>query len=163
MRSRLYQIIETLSTIEKNQVRAFLQETIEDLPTELWEKLLKEKFLENGILCQFPDKDSLCLYISKLKTKKRSQQALDPNQVSPTIQGNPHDLIHYEKLRPITIREMARLQSFPDWFEFRSKRETGGLKRRFEVPQLTQVGNAVPPLLGKQIAKMISYLNNLSV
>jgi DNA (cytosine-5)-methyltransferase 1 len=56
----------------------------------------------------------------------------------------------------MTVREMARFQSFPDWFEFRSKVTTGGQYRKYEVPQYTQVGNAVPPLLAKTIGECIS-------
>jgi len=59
------------------------------------------------------------------------------------------------ELRTLTVREMARIQSFPDAFEFRSKVTTGGKMRRFEVPQYTQVGNAVPPLLGRALASVI--------
>jgi DNA (cytosine-5)-methyltransferase 1 len=58
----------------------------------------------------------------------------------------------------MTVRELARLQSFPDSFEFRSKETTGGLRRRFEVPQYTQVGNAVPPLLVKALGDHIMQL-----
>lgn len=47
---------------------------------------------------------------------------------------------------------MARLQSFDDSFKFLGKRTTGGPRRKMEVPQYTQVGNAVPPLLAKSIA-----------
>ena len=50
---------------------------------------------------------------------------------------------------------MARFQSFPDWFEFKSKVTTGGKMRRFEVPQYTQVGNAVPPLLAKVLGETL--------
>jgi DNA (cytosine-5)-methyltransferase 1 len=50
---------------------------------------------------------------------------------------------------------MARFQSFPDWFEFKSKVTTGGKNRRFEVPQYTQVGNAVPPLLARLLGSNI--------
>jgi DNA (cytosine-5)-methyltransferase 1 len=53
---------------------------------------------------------------------------------------------------------MARIQSFPDAFEFVGKETTGGLKRRFEVPQYTQVGNAVPPLLAKAIGERLGEL-----
>ena len=50
---------------------------------------------------------------------------------------------------------MARCQSFDDSFEFLGKRTTGGLKRRVEVSQCTQVGNAVPPVLAKAVADEI--------
>ena len=55
----------------------------------------------------------------------------------------------------MTVREQARFQSFPDYFEFRSKETTGGEKRKIEVPQYTQVGNAVPPLMAEGIANKI--------
>jgi len=48
---------------------------------------------------------------------------------------------------------MARFQSFPDDFEFVGKITTGGKMRAYEVPQYTQVGNAVPPLLARAIGK----------
>lgn len=51
----------------------------------------------------------------------------------------------------MTVREMARFQSFPDSFEFRAKETTGSLRRRVEVPQYTQVGNAVPPKMAKAV------------
>ena len=53
---------------------------------------------------------------------------------------------------------MARFQSFPDSFEFRSKVTTGGKMRRFEVPQYTQVGNAVPPLLGRALGLVVKNI-----
>ena len=57
---------------------------------------------------------------------------------------------------------MARFQSFPDWFEFKSKVTTGGKMRKFEVPQYTQVGNAVPPILAFELGKCIKkILNNI--
>jgi DNA (cytosine-5)-methyltransferase 1 len=50
---------------------------------------------------------------------------------------------------------MARIQSFPDSFTFCSKITTGGTMRRYEVPQYTQVGNAVPPLLGRALGLVV--------
>ena len=50
---------------------------------------------------------------------------------------------------------MARLQSFDDSFIFLGKRTTGGPRRRIEVPQYTQVGNAVPVNLAYDIAVKI--------
>lgn len=67
----------------------------------------------------------------------------------------PDDFIHPTENRTLTVREMARIQSFDDSFEFLGKRTTGGPRRKLEVPQYTQVGNAVPPLLAKAIANEI--------
>jgi len=64
---------------------------------------------------------------------------------------SPDDYIHYNSPRALTVREMARLQSFDDDFVFQGKRSTGGNKRKNEVPQCTLVGNAVPPLLARAV------------
>lgn len=53
---------------------------------------------------------------------------------------------------------MARIQSFPDDFVFKSKITTGGKNRRFEVPQYTQVGNAIPPILGSALGRVIKNI-----
>ena len=45
--------------------------------------------------------------------------------------------------------------TFDDDFVFQGKRTTGGDRRIFETPQLTQVGNAVPPLMARAIAEEI--------
>ena len=72
------------------------------------------------------------------------------NQPSTTITNNmstPSGLrcIHYRENRALTPREGARIQSFPDWFEF------VGSKKDIT----TQIGNAVPPLLAMKIASEI--------
>ena len=96
--------------------------------------------------------------IQSVQSKKHSQKALHPQKPSPAVLGSPDDTCHYAEkvttLRTLTVRELARIQSFPDWFEFRSKVTTGGTCRRYEVPQYTQVGNAVPPLLGHVLGKI---------
>lgn len=74
-----------------------------------------------------------------------------------TITSLPDDLLHYDEPRILTVREYARLQSFPDWFSFRGVRTTGFRHRREGrfVPQYTQVANAVPPRLALGIAQTI--------
>lgn len=79
--------------------------------------------------------------------------ALEP---APTITTLPDDVLHYGEPRILTVRESARLQSFPDWFRFRGKFTTGGSLRMKECPRYTQVGNAVPPLLARAIGLAIT-------
>lgn len=98
--------------------------------------------------------------IIDLATKKHSQRPIDPKKPSPTIVTLPDDYIHPYEPRTLTVREMARIQSFPDNFEFRGKETTGGLKRRFETPQYTQVGNAVAPILAYELAKVFRKILN---
>ena len=90
-----------------------------------------------------------------LLTKKNIRQRWDSKQPSATIVTIADDYISPWENRTFTVREMARCQSFDDSFEFLGKRTTGCLRRRVEVPQYTQVGNAVPPLLAKAIADEI--------
>ena len=90
-----------------------------------------------------------------LATDKRNYSVLAPNGQSPTVVTMPDDFIHYSAYRALTVREMARLQSFDDTFVFQGKRSTGGEKRKSEIPQYTLVGNAVPPLMAKAIAEEI--------
>lgn len=91
----------------------------------------------------------------RLGIKKRSTTPLAPNAPSPTISTLPDDFVHYSRPRAMTVREHARLQSFPDWFSFRGPHTTGGSRRRDACPRFTQVGNAVPPLLAEALGEML--------
>jgi DNA (cytosine-5)-methyltransferase 1 len=93
-------------------------------------------------------------------TKKSIRTRLNPDSVSPTMVTLPDDFIHPYFNRVLTVREMARIQSFDDSFEFLGKRTTGGDKRSQETPQFTQVGNAVPPLLARAIAEQVAIAIN---
>ncbi len=90
-----------------------------------------------------------------LDSQKRNYVVLNPLGQSPTVCTMPDDFIHYSAYRPLTVREMARLQSFDDSFVFQGKRQTGGNNRQKEIPQYTLVGNAVPPLMARAIANTI--------
>lgn len=87
------------------------------------------------------------------QTKKIVLKRLSPDTPARTITTMPDDYVHYKKNRSLSVREMARLQSFPDTFIVKGKRTTGGKRRRVEVPQYSQIGNAVPPLLAEKVGK----------
>lgn len=90
-----------------------------------------------------------------LLTKKNIRQKWSREEPANTVLTIADDFISPWEPRSFSVREMARCQSFDDSFEFLGKRTTGGLRRRVEVPQYTQVGNAVPPLMAKAIAEEI--------
>lgn len=90
-----------------------------------------------------------------LASNKRNYNVLKPESQSPTVMTIPDDYIHYNTPRALTVREMARLQSFDDSFVFQGKRSTGGNNRKSELPQYTLVGNAVPPLMARAVAMEI--------
>lgn len=100
------------------------------------------------------------------KTRKFSQRVLkakwgngEPNMTATSL---PDDYVHYSQPRILTVREWARLQLFPDWYQFAGKRTTGGLRRAGnpqaglfdrEVPKYTQIGNAVPVGLAQKVGE----------
>ena len=90
--------------------------------------------------------------------KKMALRVLDPDHPSPTITSLPDDLLHYSEPRTLTVRENARLQTFPDWYSFQGKYTTGGHLRKQEVPRFTQVANAVPPLVARAIGETLIYM-----
>lgn len=97
----------------------------------------------------------------EMGSKKHSLTLLNSKLPSPTITTLPDDILHYSEPRILTVRENARLQSFPDWFEFKGKYTTGGKNRKNECPRYTQVGNAVPPLVAEAIGKLLHNLFEL--
>lgn len=90
-----------------------------------------------------------------INSNKRNYTVLNPEGQSPTVVTMPDDFIHYSAFRAMTVREMARLQSFDDSFVFQGKRTTGGDMRKSDIPQYTLVGNAIPPLMARAIGNLI--------
>jgi DNA (cytosine-5)-methyltransferase 1 len=118
-------------------------------------------------------------YIQKLKTPKgislhpliRERLGLLKHRIcvinehrpAPTLTTLPDDLLHFDEPRILTVRETARLQSFPDRFRFVGKYTTGGAKRKLECPRYTQVGNAVAPMVARAIGLgLIRFLREVA-
>lgn len=101
-----------------------------------------------------------------MRTKKFAQRVLPKNWngEGPNITACclPDDFVHYCQPRTLTVREWARIQTFPDWYIFKGPRTTGGRRRAGtptegiwdrEVPKYTQIGNAVPVRLAHHVGK----------
>ena len=100
----------------------------------------------------------------EFKTKKFAQRLLPQKwgESGPNITATslPDDYVHFSQARILTVREWARLQGFPDWYQFSGSRTTGGIRRagnpragihERELPKYTQIGNAVPVWLAREI------------
>jgi len=91
----------------------------------------------------------------KYSIRKHTIIPLDGHKKSPTITTLPDDYIHYCEPRILTVREYARIQSFPDSYEFKGKYTTGGKERTKQVPRYSQIGNAIPPLFAEQVGSVL--------
>jgi DNA (cytosine-5)-methyltransferase 1 len=109
----------------------------------------------------------------KFRTKKFAQRVLPKTwgNAGPSITACSlaDDYVHFEQPRSLTVREWARLQTFPDNYVFKGKRTTGGLRRagnpreglfEREVPKYTQIGNAVPVKLAEAVARHFDRILN---
>jgi len=101
-----------------------------------------------------------------LRTKKFAQRVIPAHWPAggPSITATslPDDYVHYEQDRAPTVREWARLQTFPDWYQFTGSRTTGGRRRAGDpeagdwtrdLPKFTQIGNAVPVELARALGE----------
>lgn len=100
----------------------------------------------------------------ELQIKKFAQRVIparwDTSGPNITATSAPDDYVHFSQPRILTVREWARLQLIPDWYEFAGPRTTGGRRRAGdpyennwdrELPKYTQIGNAVPVGLASRI------------
>ena len=91
----------------------------------------------------------------------QNHRIIDKDKVSPTITASFYSsFIHPEQPRNLTVREAARLQTFPDGFIFCGKKTTlskkllarKGIAEELHLDQFNQVGNAVPPIMASHLA-----------
>lgn len=161
-RFRLYQILRDIDNRSLTQtIFNVLRGEAKDVSDEVWNQFAPFEYLQlDGSLKAFSTKAEFVHYLVQHPTKKQTQKALKATEAAPAALSIPDDACHYDEheLRVLTVREMARIQSFPDNFVFRSKVTTGGQMRKYEVPQYTQVGNAVPPLLGLRLGQCLTKL-----
>ena len=102
--------------------------------------LHKMSFISNGgTREQIPEK------IRPKKGDVRKYIKHDKDKPSVCVTGDMRKIFHYSQNRALTVRELARLQSFPDDFIFQGT----------SISQQQQVGNAVPPLLAQSVARVI--------
>lgn len=166
-RFRLYQVLESLGrrSLAKDILSALDSDDQDRLSSLVSVLADSELLFENEtVLRPASNNSEITALVTSLKTRKHSQRALLENKPAPAALSIPDDCCHYSRsqLRTLSVREVARLQSFPDSFEFRSKVTTGGTSRRFEVPQYTQAGNAVPPLLARSAGTVVKKLIGLA-
>lgn len=106
-----------------------------------------------------------------MRTKKFAQRLLPERwgEAGPTITATslPDDYVHFSQPRVLTVREWARLQMFPDCYQFVGKRTTGGRRRAGDpsqgnwardLPKYTQIGNAVPVGLAAAVGRHLQTL-----
>lgn len=101
------------------------------------------------------------LYENGCHSNKRF--VLDVSRPCSTLTTAPEELIHYKHPRVVTLREMARLQSFPDDFKFYGRYTLNGPARGVDVPRNAQIGNAIPPLAGMALGAAIDMIAELVV
>ena len=109
-----------------------------------------------------------------MQTKKFAQRVWPerwgPKGPTITATSLADDYVHFSQPRVPTVREWARLQSFPDWYQFAGRRTTGGRRRAGDpdagiwardLPKYTQIGNAVPVNLARAIGDHLAIVLDL--
>ncbi len=99
------------------------------------------------------------LYENGCHSNKRF--VLDTEKPCSTLTTAPEELIHFNQPRVVTLREMARLQSFPDDFKFYGRYTLNGPARGVDVPRNAQIGNAIPPLVGRALGIALMHISEL--
>ena len=136
-----------------------VQEALEDLPplesgeisnipnhkamNHTEQMLRKMSFISDG-----GDRTEIPTHLRPKSGDVRKYIKYNSKKPSVTVTGDMRKIFHYAQNRALTVRELARLQTFPDNFEFRGN----------SISQQQQIGNAVPPLMAEAIAESIKEM-----
>lgn len=90
-------------------------------------------------------------FLTANKTKTQKKFLLGEDIYASTLTTHPDEHIHFKYPRNVSLREMARLQSFPDDFHFHGRYTLNGERRKLDVSRCAQIGNAVPVLMGQAL------------
>ena len=131
-----------------------------DLKRYIYNSVHTEVYGKPPLLDDYPDFLQPNHANKKQGVHKDRFRTLDPERPSKTITSHiskdGHAFIHFDpaQCRSLTVREAARIQTFPDNYFFCGNR----------TQQYHQVGNAVPPYLAKQIAEVVSdFLESIGI
>ncbi|MGT2686664.1 DNA cytosine methyltransferase [Streptococcus porcinus] len=125
-------------------MRANTKELLNHEPTKHTDqtKSIISKIPDGGKITDLPEE------YWNIRKYNKAFQRMNSKLPSNTIDTGHRNYFHYSENRVPSVRESARLQSFPDNFEFLGSKTS----------QYKQVGNAVPPLLAEKIAREIRIL-----
>lgn len=109
---------------------------------------------KNALAAQKPGRLSK-EFLAANKTKTQKKFLLGEDIYASTVTTHPDEHIHFKYPRNISLREMARLQSFPDDFHFYGRYTLNGERRKLDVSRNAQIGNAVPVFLGRALGSAL--------
>jgi DNA (cytosine-5)-methyltransferase 1 len=154
---KIYPLVHNLSPLvnyyrEKLKDQNLLYNHINTNSSPLVQKRFEEIKNKNGKNFHCLSESLKSTYDDATRTQNTVYLRLNYNEPSPTVVNVRKSMWqHPTKARALSIREAARLQSFQDSFVFYGRKDE----------QYQQVGNAVPPLLAKEIATiLLSFLDN---
>lgn len=136
--------VRRLSEVNRRRIAALQQgQTMKDLPEDLWHPSYRRR-AHRRVMDGTPSE--------RRGGAPAGMRRLVGSEPSKTITAQaPSEFVHPVENRMLTLRECARLQSFPDWFEFDGT--ASSIAR--------QIGNAVPPMMAFVLARHILQISEM--